>query len=60
MIKILILLKLIDLLLYKTVDSPIISIYALNEPSIVTETESNALKYVFEQLIWDGLNEEKN
>lgn len=42
------------------VDSPIIEIYSLNEPSIVTETESNALKYVFEQLIWDGLNEEKN
>lgn len=42
------------------VDSPIIEIYALNEPSIVTETESEALKYAFEHLIWDGLNEEKN
>lgn len=42
------------------VDSPVIGVYALEHPSIVTSEESNALKYAFERVIQDGVNSESN
>ena len=40
------------------VDSPVVPIYDLPHPSFITTKESDALKYVFEQLINNGVNGE--
>lgn len=42
------------------VDSSVIGVYALEHPSIVTSEESDALKYAFERVIQDGIDNESN